>query len=234
MVGPGWPFGFALKPYSCSQRKHPGKNLRYRLIKKQRHFIFYYIIWAPYIFTYQVTNRFLLFAPVSFELSWLDKNLPFFSFLIPIYVSYLLYAFVVVARAKDDWELNDLFYMTHFQLIVCVAFFVLFPVTFPRHEYYVQAPVTGVFLDFWTWFDAPNNCFPSLHTANCALAIHYSADKPYNWFFCTWGVLIIATTVLCKQHYAVDVAAGLAVYLASIRLRDWVLIPWRKAAQAAI
>ena len=206
--------------------------MEYLFIKKQRHFISYYFIWAPYILIYQVTNRFPLFSPREFELTWLDNFLPFTAFLIPVYVSYLIYAFVAVARAKDDWELNDLFFMTHFQLLVCVLFFIFFPVSFPRHEYYTQASLTGVFMDFWLWFDAPNNCFPSLHTANCALAIHSSLGKPHQWFYCLWGVLIITSTVLCKQHYAVDVAAGIGVYLASVKFRDWVLHPWKTAANA--
>ncbi len=207
--------------------------MRFRQIRKQKYFLGYYVLWAPYILTYQLTNRLPVFDPASFELSWLDRVAPFMPLLLPIYVSYLVYAFVVVARSKDDWELNELFYITHFQLIVCAAFFILFPVTFPRHEFYADGALTGAFMKFWIWFDAPNNCFPSLHTANSALAIHYSIGKPYQWVFAAWGALIICSTVLCKQHYAVDVAAGLAVYLASIKMRDYVLIPWKSRSMAA-
>ena len=203
--------------------------MEYLLIKKQRRFINYYFIWAPYILIYQATNRLPFFPPRQLELSWLDRAVPFTSWLIPVYVSYLVYAFIALARSKDDWELNDLFYMTHFQLFVCALFFIFFPVSFPRHEYYSQAPITGVFMNFWLWFDAPNNCFPSLHTANCALAAHSSLGKPHQWLYFSWGALIIASTVLCKQHYVVDAAAGLLIYLLSIQFKRWVLTPWKKA-----
>ena len=207
--------------------------MRFRIIKKQRCFLCYYVLWAPYIFTYQITNRIPLFEPAGLELSWLDRALPFTPFLLPVYVSYLVYAFIVVSRSKDDWELNELFYITHFQLIVCALFFIFFPVSFPRHEYYADGALTGVFLKFWLWFDAPNNCFPSLHTANSALAIHYSLGKPHQWIFAAWGALIICSTVLCKQHYAVDVAAGLGVYVASILFRNLFIKPWKSRSMAA-
>jgi len=209
------------------------KYMRFYLIKKQKHFINYYFIWAPYILTYQLTNRHLFFSPRQFDLTRLDRAIPFAPFLLPIYVSYLVYAFVAVARSKDDRELNELFYVTHFQLFICALFFIFFPVTFPRQEYYTDGYIPGLFMNFWEWFDAPNNCFPSLHTANSALAIHYSLGKPYQWAFVAWGFLIICTTVLCKQHYVIDIAAGLAVYFASIKMRDIVLLPWEKKSSAS-
>ncbi|MBI9075425.1 MAG: phosphatase PAP2 family protein [Desulfatibacillum sp.] len=205
----------------------------YILIKKQRYFFIYFLFWGPYTLVYELTNRCLLFSPTQLEFSWLDNALPFVSFLVPVYVSYLLFGCLILANSQDNWELNDLFYLTHFQLVVCALFFVFFPVTFPRHDYYVTSSITKVFLDFWLWFDAPNNCFPSLHTANCALAIHYSLGKKWQWLFCIWGVLIIISTVLCKQHYVVDLVAGLCVYLLTIRFKHWVLDPWKNAAKTA-
>ncbi len=213
-------------------REIPGLSLDYILVKKPRCFLVYYLYWVPYTLVYEATNRFLLFPPTQLEFTWLDANLPFVSFLVPVYVSYLLFGCLILANSKDNQELNDLFYLTHFQLLVCALFFVFFPVSFPRHEYYAGSAFTKVFLDFWLWFDAPNNCFPSLHTANCALAIHYSLGKKWQWLFCFWGGMIIVSTVLCKQHYIVDLAAGLCVYLLSIRFKEWVLDPWKGAAGA--
>jgi membrane-associated phospholipid phosphatase len=195
------------------------------IIRKQKHFLAYYLIWSPYILTYVLSNRFPLFNPVQLPLTALDKAIPFLPFMIPIYVSYLVYAFICVARLRDDQQLTDVFYITHIQLFICLCFFILYPVTYPRNGFYYNNSVTHIFHQFWIWFDAPNNCFPSLHTANCCLAIHYSQNKENCWLYTAWGVLIIAGTLTCKQHYIIDVVAGMLVYWISIVLaKRWKII----------
>lgn len=188
------------------------------IIRKQKHFLVYYLIWAPYILAYVLTNRFPLFNPVQLSLTKLDKAIPFLPFMIFIYVSYLVYAFIVIARSKDDQQVTEIFYITHIQLFICLCFFILYPVTYPRETFYYANPITHLFNQFWIWFDAPNNCFPSLHTANCCLAIHFSQDKEKRWIYTAWGMLIIFSTLTCKQHYIVDILAGIFVYLISITL----------------
>lgn len=187
-------------------------------IGKQKHFLTYYIIWAPYILIYVLTNRFPILEPKQLPLTWLDQQIPFLPFMIPIYVSYLVYAFVVIARSREDREVNEIFYITHVQLLISLLFFITYPVTFPRESYYDGDAVTQLFYRFWLWFDAPNNCFPSLHTANCSLAIHYSLNKPHRILFVGWGLLIIIGTLVCKQHYIVDVLGGFVVYWLSVRI----------------
>jgi membrane-associated phospholipid phosphatase len=188
------------------------------IIRKQKYFLSYYLIWAPYILTYVLTNRFPLFKPVQFPLTELDKAIPFLPFMIPIYVSYLVYAFIVVARSRNDQQVTEIFYITHIQLFICLCFFILYPVTYPREGFYYANSITNLFNQFWIWFDAPNNCFPSVHTANCCLAIHYSQDKSKRWLYTMWGILIIVGTLTCKQHYLIDVLAGILVYWISITL----------------
>jgi len=187
-------------------------------IKKQRYFPAYYLIWFPFILTYQITNRFHFIEPRLLKITWMDRMIPFVPWMIPVYVSYLVYTFVVIARSRDDREVKDIFVLTHIQLFLSVLFFVFYPVTFPRDQFYYAEAVTAVFNQFWIVFDAPNNCFPSLHTILCLTAIRHSIDKPHAWFYTGWGIMIILSALTCKQHYVIDIAAGVGVYFVSVRL----------------
>lgn len=59
------------------------------------------------------------------------------------------------------------------------------------------------------------NIFPSLHTANAAMiaCAFWRAKGPRWWGYgvAAWAAAIAISTVLVKQHYVLDVAAGLAL-----------------------
>jgi len=59
--------------------------------------------------------------------------------------------------------------------------------------------------------DNPYNDFPSLHTSiSTILAVHwFRFDRRAGYVAAAWTALIVASTVLVKQHYLADVAAGL-------------------------
>jgi membrane-associated phospholipid phosphatase len=174
----------------------------------------YFVYWAPYIAAYQLTNRFPLRAPRELAFTWLDEALPFVPALLPLYVSYLPFYWWMVKRLESERELNRLFYAAHAQLFFCLSIFVIFPVRMPRELFY-GAEAHGWADAFWHWFDAPNNCFPSLHVASTLLLLQFAWGLPRRWLHVAIGAGIIASTVLVKQHYVVDVLGGLAVYLAT-------------------
>ena len=61
--------------------------------------------------------------------------------------------------------------------------------------------------------DQPYNDFPSLHTSlSTILAIHWwRVDRRIGLPVAIWVALIVASTVLIKQHYLADVAGGLVL-----------------------
>lgn len=61
--------------------------------------------------------------------------------------------------------------------------------------------------------DNPFNDFPSLHTSvSTILALHWLRfDRRAGIVACIWAALIVASTVLIKQHYVADVVSGLAL-----------------------
>ncbi|MCP3941885.1 MAG: hypothetical protein GY710_10430 [Desulfobacteraceae bacterium] len=187
-------------------------------VKKHKSILNYYILWLPFIIIYQVTNRFHFFEPRQLTMTTLDESIPFLPWTIPIYISYLVYTFIVIARSKDDDEVRDIFILTHIQLGLAVLFFIFFPVGFPRDQFYYTHPLTSMFNSFWVLFDGPSNCLPSLHTILCLTAIRHSSNKPKTKFYTAWGIMIIATTLTCKQHYIVDVLAGFAIYWLSLKI----------------
>jgi len=190
-------------------------GLRIRLPTLPIHFrnkLGYVAVWAPYIAAYQLVNRFPVREPVELPMTALDRAIPFVPELLPLYVGYLVYYFATVARLKDDREVTRVFYATHLQLMVSLVVFVLYPVRMPRELFYTEASY-GWADTFWRWFDAPNNCLPSLHASNVMLLMQVNAAKPHRAAWLMTGGAIIASTLFVKQHYAVDIAAGVLVYL---------------------
>jgi membrane-associated phospholipid phosphatase len=61
--------------------------------------------------------------------------------------------------------------------------------------------------------DNPFNDFPSLHTSlSTILAIHWvRVNKPVGIVLSIWTALIVASTLLIKQHYIADMIFGLAL-----------------------
>jgi membrane-associated phospholipid phosphatase len=68
--------------------------------------------------------------------------------------------------------------------------------------------------------DNPYNDFPSLHTSlSTIIAIHWwHIDRRIGTPVAVWTALIVASTVLVKQHYLADVAAGLILAAATSTL----------------
>jgi len=185
------------------------------LIRFQRIKSAYLLIWLPYIAAYQLLNRFPLVEPRELPMTRLDAVLPFVPALLPLYLLYLPLYWWTASSMPNDREVNRFFYATHLQLALSAVFFVLIPVRMPRELFYAGA-VHGWADAFWRWFDGPNNCFPSLHVSNCLTMIHFTWQLRYRWPRTFLLMAVIASTLLVKQHYVVDVLGGAAVYLAYI------------------
>jgi membrane-associated phospholipid phosphatase len=176
--------------------------------------LLYFVYWAPFIALYQITNRWPLRTPVELPLTWADQAIPFVPELLPVYVAYIPLYWWTVVRSENDREVNRIFYAADLQLLLSLPFFVLFPVRMPIERFY-GAETFGWADALWRWFDVPNNCFPSLHVSNSLLLLHFNWRRPRRLFFAAASLAVIASTVLVKQHYVVDVAGGVLVYLVS-------------------
>jgi len=206
--------------YLSSTYLNSPKGMRLQIIKKQKHFVNDTLMWTPWLLVYILTNRYHVGDPVQLKITWLDRIIPFVPFMIPVYLSYLVGAFVFIACLRDEKELNEIFFLSYIQLLISVPFFIFYPVFYPKDVFYNANTVTSAFNQIWLWFDAGNNCFPSLHTANSMLGIFYSLNFPLHirCVIIPWGLLIILSALVCKQHYVIDVAGGLIVCWLSIKI----------------
>jgi membrane-associated phospholipid phosphatase len=200
------------------------------LIRRYGSPLAYFLLWAPYIAVYQVTNRWPVREPTTLPLTSLDQAIPFAPSLLPVYVAYLALFFWTVARSKSDAEVRRAFYGTHLQLLLSLPFFILAPVRMPREVWY-GSELFGWADAFWRWFDAPNNCFPSLHVSNSLLFLQLNWQRSNPLAHSLVALAVIASTVLVKQHYIVDVLGGVAVYLVSRALMA--RLGWGNVASAA-
>ena len=194
-------------------------------LRLPRHRLMFLVLWLPYIGLYQLINRFPVFAPTELPMTALDRAAPFLPELLPLYVAYIPLFWWTLARSENEVVANRIFYATHLQLLLCAAVWILFPVTMAREHFYLAASYNWADT-FWRWFDAPNNCLPSLHAANGLLFIQFNWHRPARWLHTAVAIAIIVSTVLVKQHYVVDLVAGALVYaVAAAFLRRLVLVP---------
>lgn len=202
------------------------------LFRRPRNPLWYLVLWVPYIAIYQLTNRFPLFEPHQLPMTVVDRAVPFVPALMPLYLAYLPFYWWTGARSEDDKTANRLFYASYFQMLVCLPVFVLFPVHMPRELFY--GPQAMSWTDgFWNWFDGPGNCLPSLHASNCLLFMRFNRARPAPFIHGALALAIIASTLLVKQHYAVDLAAGLLVYTATAKFLRRVEIVGKERAPSA-
>jgi membrane-associated phospholipid phosphatase len=165
-----------------------------------------------------------LAAPVYFVLNHgppmmrmrtaLDDSLPFLPVFVIPYNSLYAYIFAslaifLVIRTKVFQSAAAAFILA---LGTSYGFYALLQTEVPRPALTGTDPFTEMVRGVYE-ADNPYNAFPSLHTAlSSILAIHWARLGRWPGIAAwAWTSLIIASTVLIKQHYLPDLAAGLAL-----------------------
>jgi len=142
----------------------------------------------------------------------LDKLIPFFPFAELIYLSVYLFLFLPVVHIKHPVVFERTAYAFYTYNLACIAFFWVFPVRMIRQEFAIY--------DLWSWgvafnyaYDPPYNNFPSLHVSNAVFAglVARRLDRPVGLVALAVAAGISVSTLLVKQHWIVDVVAGIAV-----------------------
>jgi hypothetical protein len=143
----------------------------------------------------------------------IDERLPFWPAWAWIY-SFLYYPAIVYL----NWTVTSPTHFNHlamsFFLLLAgqMVFFVFFPVETPAHWREINRGRTFSerFLLFVRRFDAPSNCFPSMHVSVAMLtALHAQASLGPAVFL--FPLLIALSCVFTKQHYLLDLPAGAAL-----------------------
>ena len=163
-----------------------------------------------YYATRLVTQRFTHF---DFSLP-ADAAIPFIPAFSVIYVlAYIQWAAGYIVIARDSRELcYRVISGEIISKLICMALFLLVPTTMTRAEI-----VSDGFFDSIVGYiyrlDAADNLFPSIHCLESWVcfrgAMQMKKTGPrYRYFSLLFSLLVFASTVLIKQHVAVDVIAG--------------------------
>jgi membrane-associated phospholipid phosphatase len=172
---------------------------------------------------YFLTQRKPLFKTRVYH-SRLDEAVPFWPSWAWIY-SFLYYPAILYL----NWIATDArqFAMMAFSFILLLGMqmscFTLFPVATPPHWRSINAGerLSERFLRFVQKFDAPSNCFPSMHVSVAVLTAFHAVPSlgPAAFLF---PVLIALSCVFTKQHYLVDLPFG--ALLGWLAYRSYVLL----------
>jgi membrane-associated phospholipid phosphatase len=170
-----------------------------------------FLIFGVYQF-YFWCQRNPLAATRRFDTPW-DERIPYWPAWSWVY-SFLYYPAIVYL----NWTVSSPRHFNHVAMSFFVllagqmVFFVLFPVETPPHWRSINQgrSLSERFLQFVHRFDAPSNCFPSMHVSIATLtALH--ASTTLGEAALMFPVLIALSCVFTKQHYIADLPAGAAL-----------------------
>lgn len=145
----------------------------------------------------------------------IDSMLPFVPFFLLFYVlAYIQWGGSYVYHCRESMELC--YKMTTADIIaklICMMFFIFLPTQIVRPE----ITGNGIF-EMGTQFiyniDKPINLFPSIHCLESWICFRTSMMmKKKNYYYIAFqgifSLLVCASTVLIKQHFIVDIPAGI-------------------------
>lgn len=175
-------------------------------------------MWVGFAVPYFLLQHFPVFPVRSFPLTAVDRWVGFEHGWVYVYQS--AYLLIPVAPWLADTRRRLRVYAEGFLWLCAAGFLVclLLPVEGPRPE----NPPTGGMYGLVLLYDGKLNAFPSLHVALTAQSLMFglwmcrdtfvrvpSAVRAALWAGVAWGLAVGYSTLATKQHYAVDVPAGI-------------------------
>jgi len=162
---------------------------------------------------YFTLQRVVFFVPHQFQLSRIDLAIPFDARWTIVYQS--LYLFLPMPwLASSNEQLRR--YARGFFIVTLIsfAFFLVFPVEGPRPDIMTSDPLYRLLLAY----DRNLNAFPSLHAALAVYTFLFALrilSSKFALAGSAWIALVLYATMATKQHYAIDVVAGIIVAIAA-------------------
>ena len=150
----------------------------------------------------------------NFTLS-VDAAIPFIPAFVAFYVlSYIQWTVGFILIARDSRELC--YRVISGEIIaklICLALFLLVPTTMTRPEITSDGFFDTV-VGYIYKLDTPDNLFPSIHCLESWVCFRGAMQMKktgswYRYFTLLFSLLVFASTVLIKQHVAVDIIAGI-------------------------
>ncbi len=140
----------------------------------------------------------------------IDYKIPFNPHFVWTYILYYIIALMPVMVVEDIHEFRRMVGAYLMMYFMGFLTFILFPVKMIRPE------LIGDGYSMWLLkkiYNADNgyNCFPSMHVANAFLASFFSFrfNRNYGIIVYLMAFLITISTLFIKQHYIIDLVAGI-------------------------
>lgn len=142
-----------------------------------------------------------------------DGLIPFFVPFVWIYLSLYLFVLIPVIDKLDYDIFINILFSSILLLSVNIPVFYFYPSSYPRPELINLITTSDKLLNWLYNVDPPNNTFPSMHVSTTfTFALNYMLyKKKIRYFVLIWALLIALSTILIKQHYIIDVIAGMGL-----------------------
>ena len=157
-------------------------------------------------------------SPHTYPSLFIDDYIPFIPAFIYIYVG--CYVHWVVNYIMSSHSGKDHFFRFYKATMICYAviaiIYLVFPTTIDRPDISNIGGLTGFLCNAIYSADTPVNLFPSLHCIASWfswIAIRGKRNIPlwYRVFTFILGLLVCVSTVTVKQHFFIDIVAGVLV-----------------------
>ena len=182
--------------------------------EKVRYTIFMSVVFIQFS-VYKVIEH--IIHPRYMTKIWIDNTIPFIpSFILFYYMFYILMFIPFVLSYKN----SGLFVSFAIIYIVVTAllgmFFISIPTMVERPELAINGVSTKA-ISFIYSIDAPYNTFPSGHVTFMTLSnlLTLKVNKRAGYILIPISICVILSTLFVKQHYILDVIAGLFLAIAS-------------------
>ena len=195
----------------------------FKNMKDKKFLLSMFIMLVVQLMTYMIVKLFQTnYHTFSFEI---DNKIPFIPQVIIIYNLFypaVFFAFYNVFNKDKDAFYKGIIAGT-LGYIIAEIIFLIYPVEMIRPDITNLNidPINNYIIQLTYKLDTPAiNCFPSMHCVFCFNTI-YTLFKAKNYnktnkiIFITLLFMIIATTLLVKQHYIIDVIGALIIVIAS-------------------
>lgn len=174
-------------------------------------------------------------ATQSFAIPWwvetpLDRLVPVVPAAVWVYVSW--YPAIALLVLTDRATLRRGYIGFSIAFTLCSVGFFLWPFTIDRPMIDATAGLSPALLSWFYGIDPPLNLFPSFHAAGAGLVGALLLGRPVlRWAGGAWAMAVCISCVLIRQHFIVDVVAGLVIGgLAASASNRLVVAYTRKAA----
>ncbi len=149
----------------------------------------------------------------------LDRAIPMQPLWMIAYGSVWIFAFLPVFVVRQPALTRRAMLAALTVIVVAYVGFLAYPTVLPRSET-VGEGFFAKSLEVNYSLDPPYNCFPSLHVAWAFVAALtcYRVHRGVGLVALVWAAIIGVSTLYTKQHYVVDVIAGIAIAYAAYLL----------------